>query len=70
MTDILSLDSGYDSGGESIQLLGLTKEEQDVADAQDFNSLKAYGAGKDDMVTFLQVGSNALACFLLDREFK
>ena len=55
MSDLLALDTNSDSGGESLKMMSLTEEEANAADAQEFNSLKAYGAAEGDMVTFLHV---------------
>ena len=56
MSDILTISGGStDSGGESLQMKVLTEEEANQADAEEWNSIRAYGASDEDMVTFLQV---------------
>ena len=56
MTDMLDMAHGQnDQGGASLKMDFLTEEEANALDAEEYNSLKAYGARDQDLVTFLQV---------------
>ena len=44
MPEVIARNRGFDIGGESILLSELTQDEQDEADSQEFDSLKAYNA--------------------------
>ena len=63
MTDMLDMAHGQnDQGGASLKMDFLTEEEANAIDAEEYNSLKAYGARDHDLVTFLQVRAQGDLC--------